>query len=315
MIRNDLGTVRSIDLDRVTRAHRLGPALAGLRKEATGTAGRLGYYVAGNGPPLLLVHSVNAAASAYEVRPIYDAMQATHRVYALDLPGFGQSDRSGRDYAVPLYVAAIHDMLRSIATEAGVTVVDALALSLGSEFLARAAIQAPSRFRSLTFVTPTGFARGAADLDAPTGTTREVPGLLKLLQFPLWSQPLFNLLVSRASIRHFLRRTWGSRDIDEGLFKYSYRTAHQPGAKRAPLAFVSGRLFSKDILRVYEAIAAPVWAPHGTRGDFGDFSGALPVAKKQNWRFQSYATGAMPHFERPADFCADLSRFLRTLSP
>ena len=206
MIPNDVGSVRSIDKDRVTRAHRLGPALAGLRKEVTGTAGRLAYYVAGNGPPLLLVHSVNAAASAYEVRPIYDGMQATHRVYALDLPGFGQSDRSGRDYAVPLYVAAIHDMLRIIAAEAGVTVIDALALSPGSEFLARAATQAPSRFRTLTLVTPTGFAHGAAKREAPAGATREVPGLLRLLQFPLWSQALFNLLVSRASIRYFLRR-------------------------------------------------------------------------------------------------------------
>jgi len=315
MVHNDFSEIRSIDLNRVTRAHRLGPALTGLRKETTGTAGRIAYYDAGNGPPLLLVHGVNATASAYEVRPIYDAMQATHRVYALDLPGFGHSDRSDRGYAVPMYLAAIDDMLKVIATETGVTAVDALALSLGAEFVARTAIDAPARFRTLTLVTPTGFANGASDLDAPERATREVPGLLKLLQFPLWSQALFNLWVSRAGLRYFLRRTWGSRDIDEGLFKYSYRSAHQPGARRAPLAYVSGRLYSKDILRVYAAIATPVWAPHGIRGGFGDFSGAGPVAMPPNWRFQSFATGAMPHFERPAEFCADLSRFLRAVSP
>jgi pimeloyl-ACP methyl ester carboxylesterase len=315
MIQNDIGDVRSIDLARVTRAHRLGPALAGLRKETARTAGRLAYYVAGNGPPLLLIHSINAAASAYEVRPIYDGMQATHRVYALDLPGFGHSDRSDRDYAVPLYVAAIRDMLGIIASETGVMVIDALALSLSSEFLARAALQAPSRFRTLTFVSPTGFVHDASDVDAPADATREVPGLRKLLQFALWSQALFNLLVSRAGIRYFMMRLWGSRDIDEGLFKYSYRTAHQPGAKRAPLAFVSGRLTSKDILHVYAAIATPVWAPHGTRGELGDFRGARPIATQSNWRFQSFATGARPHFERPAEFCADLLRFLRSVSP
>jgi pimeloyl-ACP methyl ester carboxylesterase len=315
MIPNDVGSVRSIDLNRVTRAHRLPSALSGLRKETTGKAGRLAYYVAGNGPPLLLVHSVNAVASAFEVRPIYDGMQGTHRVYALDLPGFGLSDRAEREYAVPLYVDAIHDMVEIIAAETGVMVIDALALSLSSEFLARAATQAPSRFRTLTFVTPTGFARGASNLAAPAGATREVPGLLLLLRFPLWSQALFDLLVSRASIRHFLRRTWGSRDVDEALFKYSYRTAHQPGARRAPLAFVSGRLFSKDILRVYDAIGIPVWAPHGTRGDFGDFGAGFSVERYPNWRFEAFATGAMPHFERPAEFCAELSRFLRSVSP
>ena len=38
------------------------------RHEVTGGAGRLAWYVAGDGAPLLLIHSVNAAASAYEVR-------------------------------------------------------------------------------------------------------------------------------------------------------------------------------------------------------------------------------------------------------
>ena len=194
-----------------------------------------------------------------------------------------------------------------------------LPLSLTSEFIARTAIGAPARFRTLTFVTPTGFAPGASDFDGSEGATREVPGLLKVLlkvlQFPLWSNALFNLWVSRAVLRHFMRRSWGSRDIDEGLFKYSFRTAHQPGAKRAPLAFISGRLFTEDILKVYQAIETPVWAPHGTRGDFADFSAPAPMDMWSNWRFRPFATGAMPHFERPAEFCAELSRFLRAVSP
>ena len=52
-----------------------------------GRAGRLAYYVGGDGPPLLLIHSINAAASAYEVKPIYDRMRTLRRVYAVELPG------------------------------------------------------------------------------------------------------------------------------------------------------------------------------------------------------------------------------------
>ena len=36
--------------------------------------------------------------------------------------------------------------------------------------------------------------------------------------------------MSRRSVRYFLGRTWGSKAIDEGLFEYSWATAHQPGA-------------------------------------------------------------------------------------
>ena len=43
---------------------------------ARSTAGRAGlsYYVAGAGAPMLLVHSINAAGSAYEVKPIFERL-------------------------------------------------------------------------------------------------------------------------------------------------------------------------------------------------------------------------------------------------
>ena len=293
----------------------LPPAVPAERLEINARAGRLSYYVAGEGPPLLLVHSINAAGSAYEVRPIFERARARHRVYAVDLPGFGFSDRSprrydARRYDVQLYVEAIHDMLDVIAADTGPAPVDALALSLSSEFLARAATQTPQRLRSLTLVTPTGFSKAYRDLQGAPGATREIPGFYGFFTFPLWSQGIYDLLVSRRSIRYFLERTWGAKDIDEGLLDYDYLTTHQPGAKNAPYAFVSGRLFSKDIRSVYEQLRLPVWVPHGTRGDFGDFSAAGWTRTRPNWQVQAWATGALPQFERPDAFDRDLTRFL-----
>jgi hypothetical protein len=50
--------------------------------------------------------------------------------------------------------------------------------------------------------------------------------------------------------------------------------------------------------------------PHGTRGDFKDFSQAGWVRSRLNWRVQPFDTGALPHFERPAEFLAAYERFL-----
>lgn len=288
----------------------LPPAVAGERREIEARAGRLSYYVAGAGRPLLLVHSINAAGSAYEVRPIFERMRAGFRTYALDLPGFGFSDRSPRRYEVRLYVDAIHDMLDAIEADIGPAPVDALAISLSSEFLARAATERPERLRSLTLVTPTGFSKAYGTLRGPEGSTREVAGLYGFFTFPVWSQAFYDLLVSRVSIRYFLQRTFGSKEIDEGLLDYDYRTAHQPGAKNAPYAFVSGRLFSADIRTVYERLELPVWMPHGTRGDFKDFSEAGWVKARPNWSVQPFDTGALPHFERPKEFLEAFERFL-----
>jgi pimeloyl-ACP methyl ester carboxylesterase len=289
----------------------LPPAVSGERRETDGNAGRLSYYVAGSGQPMLLIHSINAAGSAYEVRPIFERYAMSRRVYAVDLPGFGFSERSDREYRMRLYVAAIHDMLDVIAEDVGVAPVDALALSLASEFLARAALARPERFGSLALVTPTGFGPGSGALHGPPGSTREIPGLEGFFSFKLWDRAFFDLLASKPSIRFFLERTWGSKDIDEGLLEYDYLTTHQPGAQHAPFAFISGKLFSNDIRTVYEELTQPVWMPHGTRGDFGNFSEAGVVADKPNWTVHAFPTGALPHFEVPGEFFDAYDMFLQ----
>ena len=289
---------------------RLPPALSGERRYLSRAAGRLGYYVAGSGPPALLVHSINAAASAYEVRPIFERLVATRTVYAPDLPGFGISDRSDRDYRIDTYVQAVTDMLDLIAQQSGQDHVDALALSLSCEFLARAATRHPERIRTLAFVTPTGFERGSGSRRGPAGASREVPGLRATLSVPLWRRPLYDLLVSRPSIRFFLEKTWGSKQIDEGAFQYAYKTSHQPGAEFAPYAFVSGRLFAKDIRTIYEGLKGPILVMHGTKGDFQDFSEIGWTAERANWRVRAFETGALVPFERPNEMMEAYEAFL-----
>lgn len=295
----------------------LTPAVDGERLGFTGRAGTQSCYLGGprGGAPLLLVHSVNAAASAYEMKPIYDwAVAAGRRVFAPDLPGFGFSDRSARDYSIRLCTDAVHDVLDRVAAECGRAPIDAAALSLGCEFLARAATEAPEQFRTLTFITPTGFSRGSERMRAAPGRSREVPGVHAAfngaLAGPLWGQWLFDLLVSRASIGYFLRRMNGSAEVDPGLWAYAYLTARQPGARHAPFAFLSARLFARDIRNVYERLAVPIWVPHATRGDFCDFSEADWAVARGNWRFTPMTGGAMPHFEQPEAFLAQFAAFL-----
>ena len=289
-------------------------ALDAERREQNDRAGRLSVYRAGQGAPLLLVHSINAAGSAYEIRPMFERYRASRRVFAPDLPGFGFSDRSRRRYDVRLYVDAVHDLVDRALEDTGATAVDALALSLSSEFLARAAAERPERFRSLALVTPTGFTASSDQLRGPPGATREMRSLAAVLEFPLWRSALYRLLVTPASIRYFLRRTWGSADIDPGLAAYDDTTTHQPGAENAPLAFLSGRLFSRDIRNVYEQLAMPVWLAHGTRGDFKDFRGAAWTRSRNNWRVQAFDSGALPHFEKPDPFFEAYDRFLNEIS-
>ena len=163
----------------------LPPAVSGERFEFDSLAGRISAYVAGQGPPLLLVHSVNAAACAAEVRPLYEHYRETRTVFAIDLPGYGFSERSDRAYTPRLMTDALHAMAAQIRQRCGSVPIDALALSLACEFLARAAVEVPATWRSLALVSPTGFS-GKRKRRAPAGSTLGMPWLHRLLRGPGW---------------------------------------------------------------------------------------------------------------------------------
>jgi len=266
-------------------------------------------YVSGNGPPLLLIHSVNAAASAAEVRPLHEHFQATRTVFSIDLPGYGLSDRSDRAYTPRVMTDALHAATALILQRTGAPSVDALAVSLSSEFLARAATEAPAHYRSLALVSPTGLGR-KDKRRGPEGSTLAMPWLLSALRGPGWGGLLFKGLTRPGVIRFFLNKTWGSRDIDEPMWRSAVVNAQQPGAEHAPLHFISAGLFSRDIQTVYEALHQPTWMSHGVRGDFTDYAQKTLVAGKPNWRITVFQTGAMPYFEQTELFCADYQAFL-----
>ena len=287
----------------------LPPAVQGERFEFDSAAGRLSAYVAGQGPPLLLVHSVNAAASVAEVRPLFEHYVATRTVFALDLPGYGFSQRSDRAYTPRLMTDALLAMREPMRRRCGERPVDALALSLSSEFLARAAVEQPAAWRSLALVSPTGFS-GRRSRTEPAGSTQAMPWLLSVLRGPGWGGALFRGLTRPGVIRYFLERTWGSKNIDETLWRYCVVTTRQPGAEFAPLHFLAGSMFSTDIHTVYTRLTQPVWMSHGVRGDFVDYRGKALVEGRPNWRFEVFPTGALPHFEVPQPFEAAYDAFL-----
>ena len=287
----------------------LPPALAGDRFEIDGAAGPVTVYVAGNGPPLLLIHSVNAAASAAEVRPLYEHYARSRQVYAPDLPGFGLSDRSERAYVPRLMTDALLAVVAAIRARTGTGPIDALALSLSCEFLARAAVESPAWFRTLALVSPTGF-RGRGTYREPRGTQRGSPKVYAFLRKSGLGPLLFRGLARPKVIRYFLRRTWGSERIDETLWRYDVLSVRRPGAELAPLYFLSGQLFSADVHTLYEELKVPVWMTHGVRGDFTDYRQSTLVADRPNWKLKTYPTGAFPHFEATAEFCADYDAVL-----
>lgn len=258
----------------------------------TRESGTLACYAAGEGdaPPMLLLHSVNAAASAFEMEPLFEHYRATRRVYALDLPGFGASSRERVDYTPERYARAVERVLIDVVN-AEKTPAVVVSLSLASEFAARAALSSPSLVRALVHISPTGL--GRAEL---------APGRLASLRRAVFKNDLvtraiFPLLTARPSVRYFLRRTFGAK-VPEGLVDHAVATARVEGARFAPSDFLAGSLFTPDARgALYERVTSPQLVVHGV-DPFTDY-GDLPrlVANNPRVSVEVMPTGAMPHWE------------------
>lgn len=273
-------------------------------------AGAIAVYAGGDGPPVLLVHSVNALGSAAEVRPLFEALRQDHSVYALDLPGYGLSERLPHAYSVGDMCAAVAQAAQWVAQRHPGQPLRAMGVSLSCEFVARVAQQNPELFAGLALVSPTGF-RGGRALRGPEGSTFFMAGFDAFLRRPgpAWGRFLFRQLTRPSVVRYFLQRTWGGKQIDEALWAYALWTAQVPHAEQAPLSFLSGGLFSADMHTVYESLRLPVWVVHGTRGDFTDYRRLDLVRDRANWRVTVMQAGAMPYFEDTEAFMAGYRAF------
>jgi len=289
----------------------LPPALAAQRHDHVTENGiRVNYYADGpeTGRPLVLIHAVNAAPSAFELKPLFERYRSQRRVYALDLPGFGFSERSDRRYSPELYGDTIADFVaRAIGRP-----VDALALSLGCEFTARAALRAPELFATLTFVSPTGFSKR----NLPNGQGQLARWAHKVLSVPLWGGPLFRLLAIRPSIRYFMNKSFVGPVPDEYI-EYAYATAHQPGAHHAPLYFLSGQLFTTAAFaELYSKLTQPVLVVRD-RDPYVGFE-RLPqlISDRSNWQEEQVVPSlGLPHWEHLPETATVLDHFWAANAP
>ncbi|MCS7082478.1 MAG: alpha/beta hydrolase [Bacteroidota bacterium] len=137
------------------------------------STGRFRLYVRPAGPehgePVLLVHGFGGSTVSFE--PLLDSLAARgYRCYAVDLLGFGLSDKpNGADYSHPAQARRLVALL----DELGLKAVHAVGHSMGGSVLAHLALLAPDRIRSLALIAPAI----ATEPRGPAGIGRLILGL------------------------------------------------------------------------------------------------------------------------------------------
>jgi pimeloyl-ACP methyl ester carboxylesterase len=270
----------------------------------------------GSATPLLLVHSINATASAIEMLPVFERQARRRPVVAIELPGFGAADRPDARYSPRWMQQAISAAMAWMQTHIAPGPIDIMALSLGCEFATQAVLLQPQAVRTLSLISPTGMESERIDERYDGGATRSADAVRAVLRHARIGQALYSALTTRASMGWFLKRVWGGSGFDPRLLEHGQVCAQAPGARHAPLDFVAGALFTRGIIERYRRLPVPVWVAHGQHGAFTDF-GACPERTGDGLSLASHRvvrtpfnSGAMPHFQQADAFDAAFENFL-----
>jgi monooxygenase len=109
------------------------------------------YICGGSGSPLVLVHGLGSSA-AVEFYFNLEPLAANHRVLAIDLPGFGGSDKPALEYTIELFVRAVKDLMRSESLEPAAV----MGVSMGGRVALGLALESPEMVERLILVDALG---------------------------------------------------------------------------------------------------------------------------------------------------------------
>jgi pimeloyl-ACP methyl ester carboxylesterase len=269
------------------------PATPGAWLEASGlearyarVAGhRLRYVRVGRGPAVVLIHGLGS--SLYTWKDVLPTLVPGHDVVALDLPGFGGSDRPEG-----LTFEELPAAVRGLMNELGIDRAALAGNSLGGAVAAVLAAEQTRRVSALVLIDAVGF-----NLDPG-----EAPGVVRLAMSPV-APLLARLPLTRLFVELSLRQVFfdDSHVTDERVAEYM-QGLRRPGALASIRSLgrslqEQGGIVQKGLPRI-EAPTLVVWGREDQWIPLSDaerFVDAIPGARK----VVIDGCGHMPQAEKP----------------
>ncbi len=262
--------------------------------------GRVCYVDEGSGPSLLFVHGIGASVTNWA--PNIEYFRHSHRVIALDLPGFGRSDFRDNDCSLETFTGVVADLLEHL----GVRNATVAGNSLGGLIALHLTLEHPQLVENLVLVDSAGAHGFPRPLKAALQRLPEAwlkPGLLffisKLPEYR-WAHRLAGYEVENVYTRAMVQEASALRerpDID------AYMDTYIKAARTALCTRLDSRL---------REIRKPVLLVWGER----DFGVPLKVGQRMNRLLSGSflvalsGAGHVSMLDRPDEFNSALRRFL-----
>ena len=263
------------------------------------------YSRRGIGRPVVFLHSINAVASAHDMRPLVELFKSdTQRpLYAMEWLGFGHSDRPDAAYTPELLEAQLQHFLMRVAAGGGGA--DVISLSLGATYAAEVARRRPDLIRSLVAIEPSGL--GEEPEEIGRGWSR------LLFTLPGVQRAFYERLTTPEALYQFARQNLFSDEfgVPREYVEYGVETARIEGAAHPLDEFLNGRLFARDARESFLRLRQPLLIVHGTVNErrLESYAELPEISDRPHVETLMLPTGALPHWERPAEVMERIARF------
>jgi pimeloyl-ACP methyl ester carboxylesterase len=264
---------------------------------------RVFYHRTGRGRPLVLVHGF--VLSHYAWRHVIPDLAAGNDVIAIDLPGFGESDRPGPT-TFRYDAAGYLDTIIGVLDVLGIERATLMGHSMGGGLVLYTAARRPERVEKVVALAPLCY-------------PYPLPVEGKLLLTPYVGQLIFKTLYTRSVVRRYMQKDVyhdPSLVTDEWV-DYLWERLNRPGGFDAAHAVVRFAADPSPITRSLRAIRAPllvVW---------GKDDRLFPSSFAQ--RLESDVPGSVSHLipdcghapaeEQPAEVVKAVLPFLAAAGP
>ncbi len=258
---------------------------------------RVRFTDAGEGPPVVLIHGFASSLETWDL--VAPELIKKHRVIAVDLKGFGWTDRPPGDYS-PWAQAKI---VRAVMDRRGIERAAIVAHSWGSSVALALALGAPSRVTRIALYDAWVF-------------EDQIPTFFRLARRTGMGEFLFGVYYKERPDERLALAFYDPTVLNEKLAEDVEKSLERPGTVAAALAAVRGQQFA-EVEKRYRTIKKPfllLWGREDvvTTLDFGErLSKELSNAKLVVYP----KCGHFPMLEAAAASTRELSTFLDEGAP
>lgn len=271
--------------------------------------GDIYYAKKGKGEPVLLLHGTETGSSAYEWRSMIGTLAESYTVYAIDLPGYGRSDKEKMLYTNYLYVDAVTSFVKKVIGKKTAIVTSGASSSIA----VMAANSRPDLFGPLIMIAP----------ESPDEMIRKPApaeiALSRLMRLPLIGTFAYVMASSRFLIQKRIRMSdYGrTRQDSNEMAAAQWEAAHLGGPDaRYQLLSRLGAYTKLNVIFAVKKLKNPICIIYGSEDPnaektldvYRHFAPAIREVKIQNAKNH-------PHLAHPGRIAAFCSEFIGAPEP